>query len=227
MRTNYYGKVTVVDQGIGLVLEALRERGLMTDTWIIYTSDHGEMLGDHRLKHKWVFYDGALHIPCIIRPPGGIRGRTCTGLTDHFDLVATMLDIAGAGLLEGSDGRSLVPQIEAKPDALEAKKGKKVIFSEVNGYCMVRDERYKMIIDCRTRQPVEMYNMVNDPHELNNVVNDPSLEKVRYGLTEHLSRLLGNLDEARLRTFEEQGDDFSGMKDAVDMVLGRKNETFR
>ena len=204
MRPYYYGKVTLIDEGIGLVLKALEERGLLENTWILYTSDHGEMLGDHRLGRKVVFYEGALNVPCLIRPASKVEGWQSGALTDQIDITATLLDIAGARPLEGSDGRSLVSQVLAGPDAPEAQQGKEAVFSEVVGFSMVRTERYKMSIHTSTRQPVDLYDMVNDPNELRNLVNDPSLEKVRQELLEQpLSRLLSHLDEEKFKVFNE------------------------
>ena len=206
MRSYYYAKITLIDDYIGLILEALEERGIMDNTWIIYTSDHGESLGDHRLSHKMVFYESSINVPCIIRPPDKVKGWKNRGLTDHLDVAATLIDIAGARPLDGSDGRSLLPQVEAGSEAPGAQQGKKVVFSEVNGFSMVLSERYKMAIDSRTRQPAELYDMVNDPNELRNLVNDPSLEKVRRELfDEHLSQLLSHFDEAKFKVFEEMG----------------------
>ncbi len=204
MRTYYYGNVTLIDEGIGRILKALEERGLMDNTWILYSADHGDNLGDHRLSEKMVFYESALNIPCLIRPPGGMKGWQSRGLTDLIDIAATLVDIAGAKLLEGSDGRSLVSQVMAGPDAPGAQEGKEAVFSEIEGYSMVRNEQYKMAVHTRARQPVELYDMVEDPNELRNLVNDSSLEKVRSELlNEHLGRLLSHLDEGKLKVFEE------------------------
>lgn len=203
MKTYYYGKVTLIDDGIGRILKALEERGWMENTWIIYTSDHGEMLGDHRLNHKMVFYEGALNVPCIIRPPGGIKGWKSNALTDHLDIAASLLNIAGAKQLEGSDGRSLTPKVKAGPDSPEAHQGKEVVFSEVMGYSMVRNERYKMVVKSRTQQPLELYDLVNDPNELRNLVNDRSLERVRRELLErHVSYLVSHLSDEKLKVYE-------------------------
>ena len=63
MTSHYYAKVAYDDHAIGVVLRRLQEKGLMDNTWVVYTSDHGEMLGDHRLCQKVVFYEGALNVP--------------------------------------------------------------------------------------------------------------------------------------------------------------------
>ena len=200
----YYAKVTLIDHAIGLIMKALEERGMLDNTWIIYTSDHGEMLGDHFMSHKIVFYESALKIPCIIRPPGGGNSWESNALTDQLDVAATILDIGGAEPFEQSDGRSLVQNVKAASDTPDTHKGKEVVFSEVNLYSMVLTDRYKMAVNSLTREPLELYDMADDPNELNNLVRDPSFKKVRDELTErHLSYLLGHLDEARLKVFQE------------------------
>jgi len=198
LRTFYYAKITLIDEYIGKIMKVLEEKGLMDNTWIIYNSDHGEMLGDHMMSHKIVFYEGALRIPCIFRPPGGINGRQCHGLTDHLDIAASLIDIACAKPLERSEGQSLIPKINEGPNGKNAQEGKDAIFSEVHGYSMVRTERYKMAVKSKSRRPVELYDLKNDPSELNNLVKNPKYESVRQKLMErYLSRLLDRMDQNR------------------------------
>jgi len=200
----YYAKVTLIDHAIGLILEALEERGMLDNTWIIYTSDHGEMLGDHYMSHKIVFYESALKIPCIIRQAGGGKGWVSSALTDQLDVAATILDIGGAGPLAESDGRSLLRSVQGGPGGPNAHKGKDAVFSEVNLYSMVLTDWYKMAAHSLTRKPLELYDMVDDPNELNNLVRDPAYRNIREELTEGpLSYLLSQLDEARLKVFQE------------------------
>ena len=204
--SHYYAKIFFDDYAVGLVLQALQERGLMDDTWIVYTADHGEMLGDHRIAEKLVFYEGALNIPFIVRPPGGTRPWKANGLTDHYDVAETLIDAAGAEPFDDSHGVSQVPKIEAGPDTPDAQEGKEVVFSEVNLYSMARNEQYKMAVDSLTRQPLELYDMVNDPAELHNLVNEPSLKAVReHFLDEYFSRLLANMDRERLKIYQDGG----------------------
>ena len=157
---------------------------MLDNTWIVYNSDHGEMLGDHRMSHKIVFYEEAVNIPCLFRPPGGVRGWKSAGLTDQLDVVASLLDIAGAKPLPDSESRSLVPQVSAGPEGPTAQTGKPAVFSEVYGFSMVRDERFKLVVQAETWRPVEMFDTVNDPRELRNLVKDPGLEAVRRELIE-------------------------------------------
>jgi len=216
MSTYYYAMVSHLDHGIGLVLESLEKRGLMDNTWVVYTSDHGELLGDHRINMKNVFYEGALSIPLIIRPPGGTHGWRADGLTDLFDVGATLLDAAGTKSFEDGHGSSLVPKIKAGPDAPNAQKGRNVVFSEVQLHSMARNEQYKMTIDSLTRQPLELYDMVNDPTELRNLINEPSLEDLRQEfLSEYFSQLLANLDKAKVKTYQQTWDYWPDMEGNV------------
>lgn len=206
MTSHYYAKVAFDDHVIGGVVQSLADKGLLDNTWIVYTSDHGEMLGDHRLCQKVVFYEGALNIPLIIRPPGGTAPWVANGLTDHYDIVDTLIDAAGAKSLDSDHGVSLIPKINAGRDADDAQHGKEVVFSEVNLYSMARTERYKMSISSLTKEPLELYDMLNDPSELQNLVNEPALSGLRDEmLNRHFRELLTNLNEAQLKVYEDGG----------------------
>ena len=206
LKSHYYAKVAFDDYAIGTVIQSLEENGLLDNTWIVYTSDHGEMLGDHRFNQKSVFYEGALNVPLIVRPPGGTKPWTARNLTDHFDICSTLLDVVGAPHLGVTRGHSLLEKIKGGPDAPDAQSGKGVVFSEVNLYSMARTERYKMTIDSLTKKPLELYDLKNDPHELRNLVNEPSLSDIRdQFLTEYFDQLLANLNETQLKAYKRGG----------------------
>jgi len=194
LRVFYYAKITLIDYYIGKIIEALKERSLLDNTWIIYSSDHGEMLGDHFMSQKVVFYEGAIRVPLIVRPPGGTKGWTCEGLTDHLDITSSLLHIAGASPLERDEGVSFISKVMEGANSPEAQSGKDVVFSEVLKFSMVRDERYKLVVKSNTLIPVEFYDLENDPDELNNLVRDPSVETIREELLEnHLKKLLNRM----------------------------------
>ena len=204
MRLYYYAKVTHIDRGIGLVLDALQEKGVLDNTWVIYTSDHGEMLGDHRCRNKALFYEGALTVPLCIRPPGGVIGWRTEALTDHLDVVETMLEIAGAATLDGTESRSsLASKISNGSTAADAQVGKDVAFSEVRLFSMVRSDQHKLTVDSLTREPLELYDMASDPEELKNLVEEPEFEGVRKDLLEgHLNGLLDRLDHEKVKKYQ-------------------------
>lgn len=199
MKSHYYAKIAYDDEIIGQVIQSLIEQGLMDNTWIIYTSDHGEMLGDHRLVQKVVFYEGAQNIPLILRPPGGTDPWVVNGLADHYDIVSTILDVANGAPLENDHGVSLAPKIQAGKDAANAQGGKEVSFSEVRHCSMARTDKYKMAIDSITREPLELYDMENDPDELENMVSEPSLSALREEMQrKYFDELLTNMNMPQL-----------------------------
>ena len=195
MKSHYYAKVTLIDDCVGRVVAALENRGWLDDTWIVFSSDHGEMLGDHGLMAKKVFYDGAVNVPCIFRPPSGGDGWQSNALTDHLDIAATLLDVAGAAAFRESNGSSLLPLITAGKDAPDAHRHKDAVLSEFGlppeAFCMLRTDRYKMSVHATTREPLDLYDMLEDPSELHNRVNDPALRDVREEMIgSELARLL-------------------------------------
>ena len=92
----YHGNLAEMDNGVGQVLNALKELGLEDDTIVIYTADHGEMLGEHGLWHKFVFYEPSVAVPLMFRVPGmtqaGVRSKTHVSLTQ---IMPTVLDLCG------------------------------------------------------------------------------------------------------------------------------------
>ena len=162
------------------------------------------MLGDHRCRNKALFYEGALTVPLCIRPPGGISGWRTRALTDHLDVVETMLEIADAATLEGAEFRSsLVSKIAHGSAAPDAQVGKDVAFSEVRLFSMVRSDQHKLTVDSLTREPLELYDVASDPLELKNLVEEPEFEGVRRELLEeHLNGLLDRLDHEKLQAYQ-------------------------
>ncbi|MDP2919261.1 MAG: sulfatase-like hydrolase/transferase [Dehalococcoidia bacterium] len=205
LKQGYYGKVTLIDYWVGEIMKALEQRHLLDNTWVIYTSDHGDMLGERCLLQKMVFFEEAQLIPCIIRPPDGVTGWESNALTDQLDIIATLLDIAGASSSIKPNGRSLIPQINAGPKNPGAHKGKEAIITEVFGFSAVRTERYKMSIDAKSLQPVELYDLQEDPEERKNRVNDPSKAAVKKELSErYIQKLIDCRNEQLFLNYLEK-----------------------
>ncbi len=108
LRRKYYGLITLVDRSIGSILSCLDNAGLMDQTVIAHTSDHGDLLGDHGLFGKGVMYEQAVAVPFLIRIPGGPQ-RLVTQRVSHIDFVPTLLDLLGKAPPAKLPGRSLVP----------------------------------------------------------------------------------------------------------------------
>jgi arylsulfatase len=173
VRRAYYADVTVIDRAVGSIMAALERTGRLDDTWVIYTSDHGEMMGEHRMLMKMVFYEPSVRVPLIVRPPGGTEPRVVNDLVEQFDLSATLRELAGAPALPDSEARSLLPAIEDG-----ASTGRKVVRSENYGFAMFRDERYKLVVYEDDQLPGQLFDLEQDPREDHNLIADPGAAQV-------------------------------------------------
>ncbi len=113
IRRAYYALITQVDYALGHIIGRLRELGLLDTTTIVFTSDHGDMLGDHHIGAKSVYLEGSAHVPCIVRPAQSLagplrRGSTCDALACLVDVMTTLLGAAGVQAPDGIDGRDLL-----------------------------------------------------------------------------------------------------------------------
>jgi arylsulfatase A-like enzyme len=117
LRAVYYGLIAELDHHLGRIVERLRERGDLDRTLVVFTSDHGEMLGDHWLLAKDGFFPEAFHVPLIVRDPllAGGRGRVVRAFTEHVDLMPTVLERIGVLPPLQCDGRSLAPFLRGEP----------------------------------------------------------------------------------------------------------------
>jgi arylsulfatase len=176
VRRCYYGNLTLIDEAIGRILNTLERRGLLDETWVIYTSDHGEMMGEHRMLSKMVPYEPAVKVPLIIRPPGGRDPRIVTELVEHIDLSATIRDIAHSDGDPSFEGRSLRGWTQGTGFSRSA------VFSESYGVGMVRTLSHKLVFVEDTHEPVQLFNLGADPTEDTNLVHDVSHRGVRDGL---------------------------------------------
>jgi arylsulfatase A-like enzyme len=107
-RARYWGLASLVDKYAGRILERLNALGLAEDTVVVYSSDHGDMMGEHRLLAKAMPFDGASRVPLLIRAPGLPAGRVATPVS-QVDLVPTVLDLLGYAPPPGAQGASLRP----------------------------------------------------------------------------------------------------------------------
>ena len=173
MRRAYSAAVSVIDGAVGRIVDALDRRGLLDDTWVIYTSDHGEMGGDHGLMSKCVFYDPAVHVPLVVRPPGGCEGLVVDDLVEQVDVPATIRAIAGAPELPGSEGRSLLGHIDG-----ERGPSRVVSVTENWGFAAFETDGFKLVVAEDALAPCQLFDRKEDPDEDHNRVADPELAGV-------------------------------------------------
>ncbi|MCL5743183.1 MAG: sulfatase-like hydrolase/transferase, partial [Acidobacteria bacterium] len=164
----YYGSVSEMDFCLGQVLDALHELGLEENTVVVYTSDHGEMLGEHGLWHKFVFYDPSCGVPLIFRVPGlttaGARSQTPVSLVQ---MVPTLLELCGLPAPAEADGESFVRDLREPTSRRDT-----TVYSEYN----LRTPRAKYMIrrgdhkyNYYTNDTPELYNLREDPKETRNL----------------------------------------------------------
>ncbi|HJO05961.1 MAG TPA: sulfatase-like hydrolase/transferase [Chloroflexota bacterium] len=172
-RAAYYGLTEFGDDKIGEILAAVDTNGLADNTIVVYTSDHGESLGEHGMWYKCTFYDPSTRVPLIVRWPGVVEpGSRHSQVTSLLDLVQTMLDVAGADNNE-TDGVSLAPLLRG-----ESEDGDGEAFSEYHAHGtttpgrMLRRGRYKL--NYYLDDPPELFDLETDPDELTDLAADPA-----------------------------------------------------
>lgn len=182
-REHYLATVSLVDEQIGRILDTLEQRGLSRNTLIVFSSDHGDELGDHGLPYKGTFYEGSLKVPLIVCGPGVTRNRRCRSFVDWVDLHRTFLEIAGirpGAHVQGQDLRGLLHD-PAGPGRTEG-------FSELLGRAMVSTDRYKLVL-CDDGDG-ELYDLQQRPLEVHNHFHDPDWKHLRTSLGDTLMQRL-------------------------------------
>ena len=199
-RRAYWGMVRRLDKNIGEVLAALDETGLAGNTLVIYTSDHGDHLGDRGLFWKHTFYDESVKVPLIMRWPGTLPAAARrSGLTSLTDVGATMLDAASSA--STGAGRSLLPLVkdEQAPWLNEIVSEYCVgvdggwSFPQVTTNRMVRRGRFKLIY--YHGFPLQLFDLDVDSVELNNLAEEPAYAHIRDAL---INRALTDWDPEQI-----------------------------
>jgi arylsulfatase len=173
MRRAYSADVSVIDDAVGKVVAALDRRGLLDNTWVIYTSDHGEMGGNHGMMSKCVLYEPAVRVPLIVRPPGGCEPRVVDDLVEHVDVPATLRELAGAPAIAQSEGRSLLGYLAGSDPVPRT-----VSVSENWGFASFETERYKLVVDEDAVSACQLFDLASDPDEDHNLVHDSASRAV-------------------------------------------------
>jgi arylsulfatase A-like enzyme len=185
----YWGNTTLVDRSVANILGTLDECGLADDTIVVFTSDHGEQLGDHGILGKTLMYEESVRVPMLLRAPMlGAEARRIPGNFSHIDLVPTLLDLLGASGPDDLPGQSRVPVLRGEADLADND-----VFIEWNGAdghprasigeaeinlsmaeplrTVITADRWKL--NLYGSGPGELYDLNSDPHELVNLFDQP------------------------------------------------------
>ncbi|MFS0725402.1 sulfatase-like hydrolase/transferase [Paenibacillus sp. 1P07SE] len=193
----YYGAVSQTDDAIGKVLERLEQTGDAENTIVVYTTDHGDLCGGHRMMDKhYVMYEDVVKVPLIIRWPGRIAQglRVSEFVYNLLDVPPTILECLGAEAPPGSHGRSLLPLL-SNGRASKTAGWRQEIVSTYNGQQfglysqrMIRDERWKYVWNPTDLD--ELYDLREDPHELTNQISNHELRPIVRHMRERMYAVL-------------------------------------
>ena len=170
-RHGYYASIDYVDSKLAALRRVLEETGLADNTILVFTSDHGDMMGERGLYYKKCFFEWAMRVPMIFWAPGRLAPRHVTDTVSLLDLLPTFCDIAGVGdeVLE-TDGASLMPLLQG--GAMEDRHVAGEFLSEGVSdptFLLIRGRRKLFYSEI---DPPLLYDLESDPHELNNLAAD-------------------------------------------------------
>ncbi len=197
IRQNYAAMLENIDRQIGRFLDVVRERGELERTVIVYSSDHGEMLGDHGRWGKSTFYQPSVGVPLVVAGPGIQQGVASDALVSTHDLAATFLDLAGLPPLPGMDSQSLAPVLAGR-----AASHRPYVRSGLDPWRMVFDGRYKLVRGVPGHRgggvAPQLFDLAEDPWEMRDLAGERPAEVAR------LAALL-TADARVSRASEEEG----------------------
>jgi uncharacterized sulfatase len=224
LRREYYASVHSIDRNLGRLMESLEKLGLLENTIIVFTSDHGYMIGQHGLWHKgnavWMvgpnvgvqranMYDLVLNVPLIVRVPGGRRGVVCEDIVDGIDMFPTLLELVGVSPPADykHHGRDFSPAIRsATPPATYVPRDAHFSQFDVHngvgkaGKASMRSvltKEWHLIRQYEKNQPDELFDRANDPDELVNLYESAKHREIRDRLQSRLDAWMRSIDDPR------------------------------
>lgn len=181
-RAAYYGLVTLMDDLIGLIMETLAQTHFGKNTLVVYTSDHGEMAGEHRMWWKSSFYEGSVGVPLIFSWPERMaENRTISEVVSLLDVGPTLVDLAGGSPMSQVSGQSLKGFLTGDGKVSD---WKNTAFSELGGLRgdapgrMIRRDQWKLNYYHGYDRP-QLFDLESDPGEYNDLGNDDSYAAIR------------------------------------------------
>ena len=198
----YYGMVKLIDDQVGRVLKTLDEIGKTDDTVIIFTADHGDMMGGHGMvwKSTNAFYDEIVRVPLMLRYPRKFKPQVSELATDSTDFMPTLLELAGHPIPEQAQGQSLVPFLTGRRTISKARQytfservrpnpqGRRKVMPGTRAAFMVRGKGFKFIRYDDNQE--YLYNLKEDPGETKNLANDSKYRSRRNKLAAEMDKWL-------------------------------------
>ncbi len=180
----YYAMVSQIDENVGKILDELETLGIAEDTAIIFSADHGDMQGSHGMVNKCLPFERSCGIPLIVNIPGTSQIPVVDTPVSAVDYYPTCLDIAGVKSCKEIPGESLIPL------SIGEKTSHIPVFAEnnlgQNNWIMYRDEKFKIVAERDSHEPVYLFDMVNDNTESCNLLGKPEYAEIQADLTKKL-----------------------------------------
>lgn len=185
-RHAYLGSVSYLDDNVGRLLNVLRQCDLDSNTVIVFTTDHGDMLGEHGLWYKKTFYEYSARIPLIVSAPQMFASRRVASNVSLVDLLPTLMDLGSPHespeTIEPIDGRSLCALMHGDDSSWDnVALSEMLAESAIAPLVMLRRDQYKYVFSAP--DPEQLFDLVADPLETNNLVGQPQHESVRASLS--------------------------------------------
>ncbi|MCL2639719.1 MAG: sulfatase-like hydrolase/transferase [Phycisphaerales bacterium] len=207
IRAAYWAMCDLIDMQVGRMIDMLRQTDQLDNTVIIFTSDHGEMLGDHGIYLKGPhMYDPAVHVPLIISNPKLFPAQRTAAMTELTDLAPTILELAGLPIHPGMQGRSLLPLLTGqasshREDVYCESYNAMIKHAEKPFVTMVRTAEHKLVRYHHLPGVAgELYDLVNDPTETRNLYDDPASQALKTRMLERLcDRMAETVDPLPIR----------------------------
>jgi len=185
----YWAMIELIDDNVGRMLEALDESGQRENTLVIFTSDHGNMVGHHGLMAKGcAFYEGLVRVPLIVSMPGTVEaGRTCDALVELVDIAPTLLELAGMPADPEMHGRSLLPLLTGAANPAEHRDAAMCTYTntipvherDIPAYgTMLRTHTHKLCM-YHGAEFGQLFDLENDPGEMQNLWDDPAAQGIK------------------------------------------------
>jgi len=190
-QANYWAQIDLIDENVGRLISTLEETGQAKNTVIIFTSDHGDMCGDHGMRAKGCrFYEGLIRVPLIFWFPQQFKkGLVSKALVELTDIAPTLLDIAGEQIPSHMQGRSLLPILEGRKNPDTHRQFVRSEFYDTLDpkellpafATMIRTRDFKLIV-YHGHALGELFNLSKDPNEFDNLWNQQDYEEKRFEL---------------------------------------------
>lgn len=187
----YYSLVSFMDHQVGKVVNSLRSSGYAENTRIIYTSDHGDTLGEHGMWWKHTMYEGSAAVPLFVSGPGIEGNKIVETPVSHVDLFPTILETFGIEMNNAErsyPGTSLVKLSKSDPLANRYVFGEYHAGGSITGFFMIRNNKYKYVYYVGFKP--QLFDLTNDPHELNDLSKLETYKNILFDFESSLRKIV-------------------------------------